>query len=168
MKKSLGYLIRLKKDRAFSLSLNAYIEAKYKSLSKDLNVEFVENDPYFDQGDSLESSAEKMFEDFANGRLKIWTGASENTIFGSPEINHKFRFIHDFYHCQNKLGFTHGDELLVNYIQQREFRKDGPSGFDRQLLNIETAGQILYYIQNGDFPTDQRKFTINELQLMGY
>ena len=164
----LGYLTRLKKETPFSHELNGYIEKKFNQLSSGLNVQFVENDPYFEQGASLESASQAMFTDFNSGTLKIWTGASENTIFGLPEINHKFRFIHDYYHCWNNLGFTPGDELLVNYIQQQIFRKDGLSQFDCDLLNIETAGQVLYFVQNNDFPTDQRKFSIDELRKLGY
>lgn len=167
MRPTIAYLLRLKKDYPFSLNLNGYINLKFDELSQGITVQFVENDPYFTTND-LELNAQNMFSDFNQGLLKIWTGASENTIFGNPEINHKFRFIHDFYHCQNRLGFTAGDELLVNYIQQREFKKDGLSSFDRQLLNIETAGQILYYTLHNDFPADQREFTIGELIKMGY
>lgn len=163
----IGRLIRLKKNYPFSESLNRYIEQKFAELSANIKVEFTEDEPYF-VTDDLDLNAQKMFEDFTQNRLKIWTGASENTIFGLPEINHKFRFIHDYYHCQNRLGFSAGDELLVNYIQQQVFRKDGLNQFDCDLLNIETAGQILYYTLNQDFPVDQRSFTITELAKLGY
>lgn len=169
MKKSTGYLMRIKNEIPFSHSLNAYIEGKFDQLLEiGIDFNFVPNDPYFIDGRTIEENFAAMQQDFKHGFLQIWTGASENTIFGSPEINWKFRAIHDYFHCIHGLGFNAGDELLVNYLQLQEFTKDGLSGFDRQLLNIETAGQILHFTQTGEFPSEQRKFTIQELIKLGY
>lgn len=163
---TIGILQRLKSSVPFSTTLNAYINNKYAELVGTYHLEVVlsDKDKYFDMaGGDPERAFCYMLEDFNAGKLVIWTGESENTIFGDPWINYQFRAIHDIFHCVYQKGFSAGDELQVNYLQQQAFCFDGLGEFDRELLNIETAGQVLYFDACGEFPKDQRKFAIGEL-----
>lgn len=40
------------------------------------------------------------------GRIIVWTGASNRTIFGAPEINHAFRAWHDWCHLVLEADFS--------------------------------------------------------------
>lgn len=163
---NLGIIQRYKNIVPFSVILNEYIERKFEALKKavDYEIIFVNEEPYFTEGVTQTKAFVKMrFDACVIKRLKIWKGASDCTIFGVPEINWKFRALHDSFHIKFDLGFSAKDELLVNYLQQQEFSFDGLPAFELQLLNIETAGQILFYEQNKAFPSDQRKFAISEL-----
>lgn len=53
------------------------------------------------------------------GRIVVWTGESEQTIFGAPQVNHAFRAWHDYVHVLFGLPFTRNGEHLVMKIQQR-------------------------------------------------
>jgi len=164
---NLGYIQRLKVHIPFSTILNEYIEKKFESIRSDLGIDilFVGEDPYFtspcmDQKLAFQAMKTDVLD---RQRLEVWTGASEVTIFGEPSINWKFRAIHDILHVFNDLDFSASSELQVNYIQQAIFSFDGLPDFERQLLNIETAGQVVYFEKFGKFPEDQRKFTVGEL-----
>ena len=151
----IGISQRLKTSVPFSINLNKWVEYEFNLLP--FKVVFVDSEPY--------ESFEQMFTDFeAMGVLYISTLHCENTIFGDPLVNQKFRAIHDFQHILHELDFSFESELIVNYHQNRIALQSGLlNKFDRELLNIETAGQIMYFRQYGIFPDDQRQFAINEL-----
>lgn len=147
---------RYKSNVPFSQSLNNWIDRQFKKLP--FSVVFCDFEPYTSFPDMVEQfnlSGQKV--------LKISTLHSEKTIFGNPETNWKFRAIHDYFHIDRNLDFSLQDELMVNYLQMQYASKE-LNGFDLQLLNIETAGQIVYYSTFGEFPADQRAFTIAELE----
>lgn len=126
-----------------------------------IKVKFVDYEPY--------GSFEAMKADITdNNRLLISRLHSDNTIFGSELTNTAFRAVHDYLHFTLNLDFSHESELIVNYYQDNIFRNLGATRFDLDLLNIETAGQVVYHKATGDFPKDQRQFAISELQKIGY
>lgn len=156
-KQKISQVIRYKSTVPFSVTLNRYIEIKFEELKNTgLKIEFVDREPY--------ANFEEMKADYLNkNRLLISKLHAENNIFGSVEMNCKFRVIHDFGHLENNLDFSAEKELILNYIQLQEAQKFGLCPFDLALLNIETAGQIKYFLETGDFPSDQRKFAVSEL-----
>lgn len=153
-------LQRYKSTEPFSQSLNKWVESEFEKIAKDFIIGFVSYDPYED--------AEQMFNDMDNGVMMVSNLYCNNTIFGSPEINCKFRVVHDFLHYKHKLSFSVSDECKVNHYQTTEAYKAKLSKFDIALLNIETVGQVIYYDTNNDFPTNQRDFTIQQLKDFGY
>jgi hypothetical protein len=163
---NLGILQRLKNEIPFSRVLNEYIEQKFEALKKECGYKifFVTDEPYFISNRTQKQAFDAMVYDINyRNKLYVWTGASECTVFGEPVINWKFRAIHDSIHIKNNLDFSAQSELIVNYLQQQIFCFDGLPEFERQILNIETAGQVLYYCKNESFPENQRKFAISEL-----
>ncbi len=105
------------------------------------------------------------------GRIRVWSGASDKTIFGDPNINHAFRAWHDKVHVTYNLPFTPEGEHMVMQIQQRQCDIFGKSHFTRdeitlfyRILACEIDGQLAHYIAEGEFPKDQRVFTKRHLQ----
>ena len=109
-----------------------------------------------------------------HGTVMVWTGASDNTIFGDPAVNWAFRAWHDYVHILWNLEFTPVGEAEVCAIQQqqaRQYMEDrgySPARIEAvvQLLEAEVNGQIEYQQKHGNFPEDQREFTKNYVRKM--
>lgn len=56
------------------------------------------------------------------GRIIVWTGASDRTIFGDPAVNHAFRAWHDWCHLVLEADFSQDGEHKVCLMQQRQVR----------------------------------------------
>lgn len=93
------------------------------------------------------------------GKIYIWTGASDFTIFGSAKMNHYFRAWHDYIHMVHNLGYDFVGETAVANIQMAQLPLDW--AFERALVNSEIIGQWLYYAKYGEFINDQRAFTLD-------
>jgi len=100
----------------------------------------------------------------ATGRIMVWTGESDCTIFGAPHVNHAFRAWHDYVHVVFGLPFTAQGEHLVMKIQQRHVYSFGAEFTEAErelfckLLECEIDAQVQYYETHGEFVKDQRKF----------
>lgn len=90
------------------------------------------------------------------GELVVWSGASDQTIYGSESVNWAFRAWHDSIHLDYGLGFSVGEEIEIAEIQAGMI-----GGRLGDILYAEVAGQAEYLLQNGEFPKDQKAF-INE------
>lgn len=97
----------------------------------------------------------------------VWTGACENTVWGSPEANQMFRFVHDITaHCIGGLSFSDTDEIAAGDLFARAvWHKAKDFGFDDALAGLcsalaylDTAGQIIYKQVHGRFPDNQLQF----------
>jgi hypothetical protein len=92
--------------------------------------------------------------------LVIWSGASENTIFGDARVNWAFRALHDALHLKTGIGFSPEAEIELGRIQANQY-----TGLLADLVYIEVSGQAQYYLQTGRFVEDQIKFTMERLKL---
>ena len=105
--------------------------------------------------DSLVAHHEKT------GRVLVWNGASDKTIFGDPEINFAFRAWHDSRHIVGNHDFTWKGETAGLEAQQADVRTiyDGPNAtFFCRLIDAEICGQKTYQDKRGGFPLDQIGF----------
>lgn len=95
----------------------------------------------------------------------VWDGASDKTVFTSPQINHAFRFIHDTDHCLLQQGLTHDGEVAV--ITPFIYEVYHAAGFVAAILcACDLLGQLWYGTNNhGAFVDDQAAFV---KQLYGY
>lgn len=97
------------------------------------------------------------------GRLVIWTGGSDQTIYGCPEHNIAARAWHDAVHYRTQLPTTLAGEAGVCYVQcwqlLQEYGNDDEVRSWIELLLTEVIGQALEFAQTGEFPKDQRGFT---------
>lgn len=92
----------------------------------------------------------------AHGRnMVVWSGASDNTIWGSPESNHMFRAWHDSIHLAYGLDFSKSGELAVAELSRSKL-----GGVIGNVVYAEVAGQVEYFERFGDFPKDQLNFTL--------
>lgn len=110
------------------------------------------------------------------GRVLVWVGASEQTIFADEEVNYAFRAWHDSKHILGELPFTREGEAEA----MREQMKDILALYDGEaaalfccLLRAEILGQFDYQERYGGFPVDQIGFvsaylTNRSVALSGY
>lgn len=145
---------RLKQTAPFSQRLNDWIENwfdNHKHIFK-----FVDTDDF--DSDDIEATFKKHTARFqTEGVIHIWTGASDNTIFGEPTINHKFRAWHDFIHITQGYGYDFVGESICSVIQQSQLPNNWH--FEKNLIHCEIVGQAQYFMLHGEFLKDQRKFT---------
>lgn len=103
----------------------------------------------------------------ATGRVRVWDGASDHTIFGSPRVNHAFRAWHDLCHIAGNFPFTLEGEKAAAEMQKGHLKwlfPDHPS-LERwcRLIDIEVVGQAEHFEATGQFPEDQRAFALERL-----
>lgn len=104
----------------------------------------------------------------STGRMLVWDGASDKTIFADPEVNYAFRAWHDFHHYRSQLGFDLAGEAAVAELQKRDiFKVYGATAEAREfarLIDAEVVAQTAFADHTGSFPADQRAFVVEFLQ----
>jgi hypothetical protein len=103
-----------------------------------------------------------------HGRLAIWQGGSENTIYSDAAGNYAFRAWHDWIHVKNGFTFDADGEEKTFLAHCRDVEKlDWLSQTGKnicfELLRIEIIGQLEYEAENGSFPENQKDFMIERL-----
>ncbi|UVB02983.1 hypothetical protein IVIADoCa2_6 [Xanthomonas phage vB_Xar_IVIA-DoCa2] len=95
-----------------------------------------------------------------HGVLAVWSGASENTIWPSPEHNYDFRALHDSIHVKYGHAFDLAGEVATAVDTEKMLRERCPelSEEDYRALWFEVVGQAAYENVNGKFPDDQAAF----------
>ena len=96
----------------------------------------------------------------ASGALIVWSGASEDTIYGSAAVNHMFRAWHDSLHLKLGADFSLAGETIVGLEQARIL-----GGGLGDIVMAEVVGQVEYLLKYGTFPVDQKQFVISYLKL---
>lgn len=91
---------------------------------------------------------------FNSSSLVIWSGSSDNTIFGDPSVNYAFRAIHDNMHLITGYNFSPEAEIELGRIQASRY-----DGIMADLVYCEVSLQAKYYLENGVFVPDQVEFT---------
>ena len=87
----------------------------------------------------------------------VYSGASDKTVYSTPEQNLAFRFWHDVLHLVYDLDVSFEEELQIAKIHQKSARQYyGPDA--ALLMRIDTRGQSEYYKEHGAFPEDQLAF----------
>ena len=98
------------------------------------------------------------------GRLAVWSGASDATIFGNCEVNYAFRAWHDWTHLTYNLPFTLDGERETARRQREDLRKVFGNGAVTEwfsaLIECEVTGQAEAFAKTGQFPADQVAFTL--------
>ena len=110
---------------------------------------------------------ELMAHHAATGRIKIWAGASDRTIFGEgPDglvTNHAFRAWHDWTHVFFGLDFTKEGEYEVALRQSDAIDAQYRpiiADYLNLIVQAEVVGQFRYKVQWGAFPLDQYGFVV--------
>lgn len=87
------------------------------------------------------------------GKLVVWCGGSDNTIYGDARVNWAFRAWHDSLHLKMQAGFDLEGETRVAYEQARII-----GGKYAEILLAEIIGQAEYFKKFGQFPENQVQF----------
>lgn len=142
------------KNTPFSRQLNDFIKTWFENHKHIFVFTEVDN---FDEKDiqSTFENHKKIYRE--TGKIHIWTGASENTIFGNEKINHYFRAWHDYIHINYNLGYSITEESIVCNIQRDMLPSEWY--FEKELINAEIIGQAHYFYRNNKFVENQRLFT---------
>lgn len=96
------------------------------------------------------------------GRVLVWNGGSDSTIFACPDANYSFRAWHDSKHITRRLPFTRQGELCAMELQKEDVRRiydGGTADYFCTLIDAEIRGQFDYKEKHGGFPLDQSAFT---------
>ncbi len=118
----------------------------------------------FDVSEQAPDSYESLLSHYREtGRIQVWNGASDHTIYGDREINYAFRAWHDSRHIVGNHDFTFEGESAVCAMQVSDLLSiygacDNFYKFER-LLIAEIVGQALFFEARGEFPADQYAFT---------
>lgn len=97
------------------------------------------------------------------GRMEVWSGGSDKTVFGSPEANYAFRAWHDGCHLRGMHAFTPAGEQgafeeMVSDVRS-EYGHTPEADHMVNLLHEEIIGQLTYtQFHGGLFPVNQRAF----------
>jgi hypothetical protein len=95
------------------------------------------------------------------GRVLVWNGASDKTIFADSEVNFAFRAWHDSKHIIGGFPFTREGEMNALAMQKADILAiyDGATAdYFCALLDAEVRGQFEYQKWHGGFPVDQIGF----------
>lgn len=92
--------------------------------------------------------------------LVVYSGGSDNTIYGDPRVNWAFRAWHDKLHLDLNALFTLQDETLVGLEQARLIGGDSLG----LIMVSKVVAQVEYFETNGIFPVDQKEFINNYLK----
>lgn len=119
---------------------------------------------------TLDDICSDMREGDAPGkRFHVWRGASENTAFADPDVNHAFRAWHDWAHCRYNLAFTPEGEAQAAAVQALHIVQLYGHGDDaaRMVAQLfaEVVGQTRFKESHGDFPAEQHEFVAGEIGL---
>lgn len=86
-------------------ALREFTDKLYDVLTEEVEVRFVDYEPY----DYLGNGAEEMMKDYLEGFIRVPTLGDDSNIFG--EYNLKFRASHDIIHCLTNTSFSYEDEF---------------------------------------------------------
>lgn len=152
-------LMRNKKTVGLDPILNSYINSEFEKVKH--KFIFVGENLY--NSEDPNENFEKLKTYNRQGQIPIWTGASDNTIFGDPIVNAKFRALHDLAHLATNNSFTLEGETETVLYQIANLPKGKEFDCARLLLEAEVIGQSRYYFANGGFIEEQRLFAIQYL-----
>lgn len=110
--------------------------------------------PKYEVKDFAPETLKDIVEVYKNtGKLIVWSGASENTIWNTPQSNWLFRAWHDFTHIKGLYEFNNEGEASTALYQMSQ------SGtILARLIDIEVNGQLEYFNKYGRFPENQIEF----------
>ncbi len=116
----------------------------------------------FDVSDKAPSDYDALVSHYREtGRILVWSGASDHTIFDDSDVNIAFRAWHDSKHVIHGFPFTLAGEVGAMKRQKADVRAiyDGASAdYFCRLLTAEIFGQFKYNQAHGGFPIDQMGF----------
>jgi len=127
-------------DREVTRSLRAFTEKLYNTLTTEVEVIFVDYEPY----NYLKDGAVEMMKDYEQGFIKVPTLGDDSEIF--EEFNLMFRASHDIVHCIMNKSFSYEDEFDTFLYTARMFRIWNPDLYqaeEEQAIRV-LRSEIIY------------------------
>lgn len=124
---------------------------------------------WFDVSDNAPESFAGLYRHVSlTGRITVWSGASDATIYADPSVNWAFRAWHDSVHLAIGADFSHAGEVAACEAQIASLREQFPRMpvLWSALLRIEVVGQVIALESSGSFVSDQVSFTLATLESM--
>lgn len=128
-------------------------------------------------GYDVSEQAPNSFEELAahykkTKRILVWSGASDNTIFGDEEVNWAFRAWHDWVHLTQNFPFTTAGEAAACHFQIAQLKKVYGDSQETErwaaIIIAEVKEQTEYFEHTGNFVDDQRAFNLHDLHSKGH
>ena len=122
----------------------------------------------YDIGGDAPSTLEELNDHIAKtGRMMVWDGASDRTIFDDAEVNYAFRAWHDWHHWRHQFSFDVEGETSACESQIAQLKEVyGDNAITQRwakIIRAEVIGQAEHFHKHGQFPADQMEFTRNAL-----
>lgn len=135
---------------------------KRPALCRELNRAVLQLAPAFTVSDHAPSTFPGIIE--APG--VIWSGGSDNTVYGDPHVNHAFRAWHDEVHRKHGYDFSYMGECRTAWAQMQELRTRWPnvSPLALRIVFEDVIGQAAYKQYHGEFPADQYQFVLDRVK----
>ena len=119
----------------------------------------------YDVGDPAPSTLQELQNHInTTGRMLVWNGASDKTIYADPETNWAFRAWHDWCHYTFNLEFNKEGKRKAYEIQKDHIRLVYGLGAQTDLfcdlIEFEIMGQFEYKEVFGNFPEDQMALAV--------
>lgn len=98
------------------------------------------------------------------GRVRVWNGACDRTIFSEPRFNYAMRAWHDWCHLHLIQDFSAENERAVCEHQQVQVLTEYGDNLRTQswcaILEADCIGQLEYKERHGRFPDNQEGFVL--------
>ncbi len=91
--------------------------------------------------------------------IPMWYDDNEDNIFGSTEVNAKFRAWHDYIHVTTKNDFSLQGEINSFRVQRQALPVTWR--WERALMEAEIVGQGMHYSSSNEPIPSQRMFALN-------
>lgn len=127
----------------------------------------------YQEVDSAPETLQSIREAFLKARkdrqaFPVYAGASEKTVYLSPEGNWAFRFWHDILHVIHASDTTFEDEVKLGWLHVQAVEKEfGKGSLEARIMGWDTVGQSAYHSILGNFPEDQSRFVFEAIRLGG-
>ena len=107
-----------------------------------------------------------------HGIIVVWSGASEHTIFGDPEINYAFRAWHDWCHWRGGRDFSPAGEIAASRMQcahlRRSLRRYAPhAGAGVKSSKLRSSARYVTESSTENSRVDQYAFVVDYLEADG-
>lgn len=138
-------------------NLTLFMIRKAKHLSDSLPFGYIESD-------DAPNTYEELWNEYKHCNatrqpFRVYSGASDNTIYTSREGNWAFRFWHDVTHIHTQSAFDLVGEARVASVTCDEIAKVfGKTSVEYKLFALDTIGQSAYNHAHGKFPDNQLEF----------
>ena len=102
------------------------------------------------------------------GRIVVFSGASERTIYADPAVNYAFRAWHDLCHLQGNYDTSYVGEVSTCGLQTcqllKRFGHNERTWRWIQIIEAEIIGQARHFERYRQFPIDQAAFVLAYLK----